>query len=70
MTQEEFNLKIQDIASEVHDLVMDGGVMVDSAIYAFLHQAEYALELAVIHTREYNEEFAKIHINNSNQDLS
>lgn len=67
MIQEEFQQKIQDIEDEIHVLVMDGGVMSDTALYAFLQQAEYALTLAVMHSREYNEEFAKIHINNSNQ---
>ena len=66
MTQEELTQKLQDIEDEIHVLTMDGGVMSDSALYAFLHQAEYSMTLAVIHTREYNEKFAKIDINNSN----
>lgn len=68
MTQEEVKKKIQDIEVGLHNLIIDGGVMPDTALYAYLNSAEYLMTLAVIHSREYNEEFAKIHINNSNQD--
>lgn len=70
MTQEEFKQKIQDIDVVIHDLIMDGGVMSETSLYAYLQTAEYAMSMAAIRTREYNEEFAKIHINNSNLDQS
>lgn len=67
MKQEELKQKIQDIDEVIHDLIMDGGVMSDSSLYAYLQTAEYAMSMAVMRTREYNEEFAKIHIDNLKQ---
>lgn len=68
MTQEEFKQKIQDIEVEIHNLTMDGGVMSDTSLYAYLQTAEYTISMAAMRTRDYNEEFAKIHIKYSNQD--
>lgn len=65
MTQDEFKQKIQNIEVVIHDLIMDGGVMSDTSLYAYLQTAKYTMSMAVMRTREYNEEFAKIHINNS-----
>lgn len=70
MNREHLQKKIQDINLEVRGLIMDGGVIYDTALYGFLSMASYALMSAVGHTKEYNEEFAKIHINNSNQEQS
>lgn len=67
MTQEELKKKLQDIEIGLHTLIMDGGVMYDTALYAYMSTAEYALSTASMHTREFNEEHSKIHVNNSNQ---
>lgn len=68
MTQEELKQKIQDMTVEIQNLIMDGGVMIDTALYGYLHSAEYLLTTASMHTSEFLEEFSKIHIKNSRQE--
>lgn len=39
--------------------------MSDSALYAYLHTIDKALNSAVMHSKEFNEEYSEIHIENS-----
>lgn len=56
MKKKEFELELETVLNSVNDLKRSGGVRFDSALYAFLLSASFALTNALVsHLDDYNE---------------
>lgn len=55
MTQNELKKQLEALHETCKAIITDGGVFVDTALYAYLCSAEYCLQLAALHSNEYFE---------------
>ena len=61
-TKEIIEVKIKAISESIDEIIRRGGVIYDSALYAYLNMAQQAIYNAAAHVREFSDEFEQIHV--------
>lgn len=59
-TKKMIKQKIETISVAINEIIHRGGVVCDSALYAYLDAAQYNITNAVLHVKEFNDEFERI----------
>ena len=61
-TKEIIEVKIKAINESIDEIIHRGGVIYDTALYAYLNMAQQAIYNAVAHVGEFNDEYEQIHV--------
>lgn len=61
-TKEIIEVKIKAINASIDEIIHRGGVIYDSALYAYLNAAQVAIVNAAAHVKEFNDEYELIHV--------
>lgn len=61
-TKEIIEVKIKAISDSIDEIVRRGGVIFDTALYAYLNVAQTAISNAAAHVGEFNDEYEKIRV--------
>ena len=61
-TKDLIDAKLKAISDSLDEIIRRGGVIYDTALYAYLNVAATAIANAVAHDREFDEELDQIHI--------
>lgn len=61
-TKEIIEAKIKAISESIDEILHRGGVIYDSALYAYLNVAQVATANAAAHVGEFNDEYEQIHV--------